>query len=93
MSLLEIKDLSIQYVTDESVVSAVNGISLTLDEGTTLGLVGETGAGKTTTALGIMRLVPDPPERSPAARSSTAARTSSRSPSARCARSAARTSP
>ena len=61
MSLLEIKDLSIQYVTDESVVSAVNGISLTLDEGTTLGLVGETGAGKTTTALGIMRLVPDPP--------------------------------
>ena len=61
MSLLEIKDLSIEYVTDGAVVKAVNGISLSIDEGQTLGLVGETGAGKTTTALGIMRLVPDPP--------------------------------
>ena len=61
MSLLEIKDLSIQYVTDENTISAVNGVSFSLEEGTTLGLVGETGAGKTTTALGIMRLVPDPP--------------------------------
>lgn len=61
MSLLEIKDLSIHYITDESVVKAVNNVSFTLDEGETLGLVGETGAGKTSTALGIMRLVPDPP--------------------------------
>lgn len=61
MGLLEIKDLSIQYVTDENTISAVNGVSFSLEEGTTLGLVGETGAGKTTTALGIMRLVPDPP--------------------------------
>ena len=61
MSLLEIKDLSIEYVTDGAVVKAVNGISLSIDEGQTLGLVGETGAGKTTTALGIMRLVPNPP--------------------------------
>ena len=61
MSLLEIKDLVIQYVTDDGVVEAVNGIDLTLDEGDTLGLVGETGAGKTTTALGVLRLVPDPP--------------------------------
>ena len=46
MSLLEIKDLSIQYVTDENTISAVNGVSFSLEEGTTLGLVGETGAGK-----------------------------------------------
>ncbi len=61
MSLLEIKDLVIQYVTDDGVVEAVNGIDLALEEGDTLGLVGETGAGKTTTALGVLRLVPDPP--------------------------------
>lgn len=61
MSLLEIKNLVIHYVTDDGVVEAVNGIDLTLDEGDTLGLVGETGAGKTTTALGVLRLVPEPP--------------------------------
>ena len=61
MSLLDIKDLTIHYVTRDSTVRAVNGISISIDEGRTLGLVGETGAGKTTTALGIMRLVPDPP--------------------------------
>ena len=61
MSLLKIEDLVIQYVTDDGTVHAVNGIDLELDEGDTLGLVGETGAGKTTTALGVLRLVPDPP--------------------------------
>ncbi len=61
MSILEIKDLSIKYFTDDGVVNAVNSICLSLDDGDTLGLVGETGAGKTTTALGILRLVPDPP--------------------------------
>ena len=44
-------------------MEAVNGISLTIEKGETLGLVGETGAGKTTTALGVLRLVPDPPGR------------------------------
>lgn len=61
MSFLEIKNLEIQYQTDDGCAKAVNGIDLVLDEGDTLGLVGETGAGKTTTALGIMRLIPDPP--------------------------------
>ncbi len=61
MSLLEIKDLHIHYVTDDGTVRAVNGVTMSIEKGETLGLVGETGAGKTTTALGIMRLVPDPP--------------------------------
>jgi peptide/nickel transport system ATP-binding protein len=59
--LLNIKNLSIQYTTEDGVVKAVNGINLDLKEGETLGLVGETGAGKTTTALGMMRLIPNPP--------------------------------
>ena len=63
MSMLEIKDLTIHYTTDGGVVRAVNSISLEVDKGETLGLVGETGAGKTTTALGILNLVPDPPGR------------------------------
>jgi peptide/nickel transport system ATP-binding protein len=63
MALLEIKDLTIHYVTEDSTVRAVNGIDLDVNTGETLGLVGETGAGKTTTALGVMRLVPDPPGR------------------------------
>ena len=58
---LEIKDLTIHYETDGGVVEAVNGVSFSLAQGETLGLVGETGAGKTTIALGIMNLVPNPP--------------------------------
>ena len=59
--LLEVKDLTIQYVTDSGTVHAVEGLNLQLGRGETLGFVGETGAGKTTTALGIMRLIPSPP--------------------------------
>ena len=60
MSLLEIKDLYIDYKTDDADVHAVNGLDLTLEKGECLGLVGETGAGKTSTALGILRLLPTP---------------------------------
>ncbi|WZL72540.1 ABC transporter ATP-binding protein [Clostridiaceae bacterium 35-E11] len=60
-NLLEIKNLKIHYKTDEGVVHAVENLNLTVKNGETLGFVGETGAGKTTTALGIMRLVPEPP--------------------------------
>ena len=58
-ALLEVKDLTVKYVTDLETVHAVNRISFSLGRGQTIGLVGETGAGKTTTALSIMRLLPE----------------------------------
>ena len=60
MNVLEIKDLAIEYVSDDEIVYAVNGVDITIPSGKTLGLVGETGAGKTTTALSILNLVPEP---------------------------------
>lgn len=60
-TILDIQNLVIHYEVDGEVIEAVNGISLSLHPGETLGLVGETGAGKTTTALAAMHLVPDPP--------------------------------
>ena len=57
--LLEIKNLHVMYKTDEDDVYALNGINLDLDKGETLGLVGETGAGKTTIALSILKLLPE----------------------------------
>ncbi len=59
--VLEIINLQVRYVTEDGTVEAVNGIDFSIEKGTTLGLVGETGAGKTTTALSILRLIPDPP--------------------------------
>ena len=59
--LLQVRNLHVHYVTDEEECFAVNGITFDLDEGDSIGLVGETGAGKTTTAMAIMQLVPDPP--------------------------------
>lgn len=56
--MLNVENLVIHYETDEEVVEAVNNISFRLKKGEVLGLVGETGAGKTTTALGIMGLLP-----------------------------------
>ena len=57
--LLEVKNLSVEYDTEISTVYAVNGLDLDLNYGETLGLVGETGAGKTTTALSVIRLLPE----------------------------------
>ena len=60
---LEINDLVVKFHTDDGVVHAVNGLDLSLNAGETLGLVGETGAGKTTSALAIMGLIDCPPGR------------------------------
>ena len=59
--LLDIKGLKTHFLTEEGVVRAVDGIDLRLDRGETLGVVGESGCGKTVTALSIMRLIPMPP--------------------------------
>ena len=57
--LLDIENLYVEYASGQSTVHALNGINLSVGKGETLGLVGETGAGKTTTALSILRLLPD----------------------------------
>ena len=59
--LLEIRDLRVQFHTDTGLVKAVEGLNLTLNKGEALGLVGETGAGKTTTSLAILQLIASPP--------------------------------
>ncbi len=58
--LLEIRDLHTYFATREGVVKAVNGVSLTLEADSVLGVMGESGSGKTMTALSVMRLVPFP---------------------------------
>ncbi len=60
-TFLKIKDLYVQYTSGGQIVRATNGVNLELDRGETLGLVGETGAGKTTIAKAILRILPDPP--------------------------------
>ena len=56
--ILEIKDCEIQYITEIGIVHAVNHIDFSIERGASMGLVGETGAGKTTTCLGILNLLP-----------------------------------
>lgn len=60
-NILEIKNLSVEFCTFDGVVKAINGMSFDVPRGKTVGLVGETGAGKTTTALSVMGLVQSPP--------------------------------
>jgi peptide/nickel transport system ATP-binding protein len=59
--LLDVKNLKTYFFTDEGVVRAVDGVDLYIDQGETLGVVGESGCGKSVTALSIMRLIPQPP--------------------------------
>jgi len=59
--LLTIRNLHTYFYTDEGVAKAVDGVDLELKEGGTLGVVGESGCGKSVTALSVMRLIPDPP--------------------------------
>src|SRR3989442_1141484 len=63
MALLEIRNLTLEFGSGENPLRAVDDVSLTLDAGETLCLVGESGCGKTLTALSIARLVPSPPVR------------------------------
>ena len=60
-NVLELKNLRVKYELEEDTVEAVNGVNIQLKQGETLGLVGETGAGKTTTALSLLRLIDSPP--------------------------------
>ena len=59
--ILQIKNLHVHYIKEDETVKAVNGINLNLKKGESVGLVGETGAGKTTAALSVMGLIPYPP--------------------------------
>src|SRR5215475_13796555 len=61
--LLEVKGLKTHFFTDEGVVRAVDGVDLYINKGETLGVVGESGCGKSVTALSVMRLIPQPPGR------------------------------
>ncbi len=63
MTLLSVENLEIEFATDEGVIRAVDGVSFHIGPGEVLGLVGESGCGKSVTALGLTRLIPSPPGR------------------------------
>jgi oligopeptide transport system ATP-binding protein len=62
-TLLQVKELKTQFFTQDGIVNAVNGITYDLNEGETLGIVGESGCGKSVSVLSLMRLIPQPPGR------------------------------
>jgi oligopeptide transport system ATP-binding protein len=62
-TILEVSDLKTRFFTQDGVVHAVNGVSFNLDEGETLGVVGESGCGKSVTMMSLLRLIPTPPGR------------------------------
>ena len=59
--LLDVKNLKTYFFTDEGIVRAVDGVDLYIEKGETLGVVGESGCGKSVTALSVMKLIPQPP--------------------------------
>ena len=59
--ILELQNLEVKFHTLDGVVHAVNGVSYSVDAGETLGIVGESGCGKSVSVLSVMRLIPDPP--------------------------------
>ncbi|MGE5588326.1 MAG: ABC transporter ATP-binding protein, partial [Clostridia bacterium] len=60
-TLLEVRDLKTYFYTEDGVVPAVDGVSFSVDKGETIGIVGESGCGKSVTSLSVMRLIPNPP--------------------------------
>src|SRR5438876_9266213 len=60
-ALLDIRGLETHFATDDGIVHAVDGVDLTIDRGETLGVVGESGCGKTVTALSVLKLIAMPP--------------------------------
>ena len=75
MALLEVRDLRTHFFTRDGVVKAVDGVSFEVDKGKTLGIVGESGCGKSVTALSIMGLIRSRRRRSSPARSCSRAAT------------------
>src|SRR6202012_896956 len=61
MALLEVENLQTHFATSDGINRAVDGVSFHVDEGETLAMVGESGCGKSVTALSILRLIPEPP--------------------------------
>ena len=61
MALLEVKNLKTYFYTEGGIIKAIDGVDFTIDQGETLGIVGESGCGKSVTSMSVMRLIPDPP--------------------------------
>ena len=91
--LLEIRGLKTHFKTDDGMVRAVDGVDLAIDRGETLGVVGESGCGKTVTAMTVLKLIQMPPGKIVAGQHPVAGpRPRAARPRTRCARSAARKS-